>query len=103
MKSKKRLEADKGIVRKKSVTLIQGENRLRIWKDHFRNLLFVEKNNDQGQFDCVKLFGINPEINTTEVNKKKITDSLKALKPNKAPGLDGLTLEDWKLEKTQNT
>ena len=38
---------------------------------------------------------------STEFSQKEITDSLKAMKPNKAPSLDGLTLEAWKLEKTQ--
>ena len=87
--------------KKKSVTFIQGENHLKIWKDHFQNLLSVNKNDDQVQFDYVKLFDINPEISTAEFSQKEITDSLKAIKPNKAPGLDGLTLEVWKLEKTQ--
>ena len=79
--------------KKKSDTFIQGENRPKIWKDHFQNLLSVNKNDDQAQFDCVKLFDINPEICTAEFSQKEIPDSLKAIKPNKAPGLDGLTLE----------
>ena len=87
--------------KKKSVIFIQSENRLKIWRNHFQNLLSVIKNDNQVQFDCVKLFDINPEINTAEFSQKEITDSLKAMKPNKAPGLDGLTLEGWKLEKTQ--
>ena len=87
--------------KKKSVTFIQGENRLKIWKDHFQNLLSVNKNDNQAQFDCVKLFDTKPEISTAEFSQKEITDSLKAMKPNKASGLDGLTLEAWKLEKTK--
>ena len=87
--------------KKKSVTFIQGENCLKIWKDHFQNLLSANKMDDQAQFDCVKLFDINPEISTAEFSQKEITDSLKAMKPNKTPGLDGLTLGVWKLEKTQ--
>ena len=87
--------------KKKSVTFIQGENRFKIWKDHFQNLLSVDKNDDQAQFNCIKLFDINPEICTAEFSQKEITDSLKAMKPNKAPGLYSLTLEVWKLEKTQ--
>ena len=83
--------------KKKSVTFIQVKNRLKIWKDHFQNLLSVNKNDSQAQFDCVNLFDINPEISTAEFSQKEITDSLKAMKHNKAPGLDGLTLEVWKL------
>ena len=47
------------------------------------------------------MFDINPEIGTAEFSEKEITDSLKSMKPNKASGLDGLTLENWSLEKTQ--
>ena len=82
--------------KKKSVTSIPDENRLKIWKDHFQNLLSINKNDNQTQFDCVKLFDISPETSTAEFSQKKITDSLKAMKPNKAPGLDVLTLEVWK-------
>ena len=57
--------------KKKSVTFIQGENRLKIWKDHFQNLLSVNKNDAQAQFDCVKLFDINPEISTPNLAKRR--------------------------------
>ena len=40
-------------------------------------------------------------MSTAEFSQKEITDSLKAMKPNKALTPDGLTLEVWKLEKTQ--
>ena len=86
--------------KKKSVIFIQNKNRLKIYKDHFQNLLSVNKSDNQAQFDCVKLFDINPEISTAEFSQK-IPDALKAMKLNKAPGLDGLPLEVWKLEKTQ--
>ena len=47
----------------------------------FQNLLSVNKNDNQAQFDCVKLFDVNPEISTAEFSQKEITDSLKAMKP----------------------
>ena len=79
--------------KKKSVTFIQEKNRFKIWKNHFQKLLSVNKNDDQEKFDCVKLFGINPEISAAKFSEKEITDSLGAMKPNKSPDLDDLTLK----------
>ena len=66
---------------------------LKFWKNHFQNLLFSDKNDDQSQFDCVKLFDVNLETSTAEFKEKKITDFLKAIKLNKTPDFDGFIPE----------
>ena len=85
----------------KSFTFIQGDNRLQIWKEHFQNLLSVDINDDSDNFDCVQQFDIRPDINTAEFSEDEITVALKAMKSDKVPGLDGLTLDVWKLQKSQ--
>ena len=85
----------------KSFTFIQGDNRLQVWKEHFQNLLSVDRNDDSDNFDCVQQFDIRPDINTSEFSEDEITVALKAMKSDKAPGLDGLTLDVWKLQKSQ--
>ena len=85
----------------KSFTFIQRDNRLQVWKEHFQNLLSVDRNDDSDNFDCVQQFDIRPDINTAEFSEDEITVALKAMKSDKAPGLDGLTLDVWKLQKSQ--
>ena len=85
----------------KSFTFIQGDNRLQIWKEHFQNLLSVDRNDDSDNFDCVQQFDIRPDINSAEFSEDEITVALKAMKSDKVPGLDGLTLDVWKLQKSQ--
>ena len=85
----------------KSSTFIQGDNLLQVWKEHFQNLLSVDRNDDSDNFDSVQQFDIRPDINTAEFSEDEITVALKAMKSDKAPGLDGLTLDVWKLQKSQ--
>ena len=95
-KSKKRLKANEEIVKKKIGYLYPKRKSNRTTS----KIYFLLKKNNQDQFDCVKLFDINPEISTVKFSEK-ITDSIKTIKPNKAPCLHGPTLEVWKLENTR--
>ena len=88
--------------KKKSVTFIQGENRLNTWKEHFQNLLTVDRNGiDDDLFNCRKQFDTNPDISISEFSEDEIIKAIEAMKADKAPGLDSLTLDVWKLKKTQ--
>ena len=86
--------------KKKSVTFIQGKDRLNIWKNHFQNLLSTDNESDS-DFHCEKIYDIHPEISTGEFSTEEINKALTEMKPGKAPGLDGLTLELWKLPKVR--
>jgi len=86
--------------KKKSVTFIQGDDRLNIREKPFSKLLSVERN-DNIDFNCVKLFDIYPEISTAEFSEDKTVKVIMAMKQDKAPGLDGLTLDVWKLKNMQ--
>ena len=87
--------------KKKSITFIQGEDRLKIWKDHFKNLLSVDRNDNSADFEAVKQFDTHRDIRTDEFSEDEIIKAIKEMKNDKAPGLDGLTLDVWKLQNTQ--
>ena len=89
------------------VVCIEGENRLDIWKNHFQKLLNVDKENlvvqqqEGNSNEIQKLFDVFPDIPTGELSQAEVDASIKAMKNGKAPGLDGLPLEFWKLPKVK--
>ena len=85
---------------------IEGENRLETWKNHFEKLLNNEKvtpihQQEEPDTNVVKIFDNFPEIPTGELSQAEVDASVKSMKNGKAPGLDGLPPEFWKLSKVK--
>ena len=86
--------------KRKNVVYIQGEDRLATWKDHFQTLLSADHPSDPN-VHINPVFDIHTEISPEEFSQDEIDKALNVMKPGKAPGLDGLTLDLWKLPKVR--
>ena len=82
----------------KSPIFIDAENRLEEWKNHFQKLLNADTNNINTE-SITKVFDIFPEIKCGNFSQAEVNVALKQIKNGKAPGLDGLPAEFWKLSK----
>ena len=83
----------------KSAVFIEGENRLKIWENHFKNLLNADTHSLTDGIPVQKVFDIFNEIDYSEFSQAEIDDAATQLKNNKAAGLDGLPSEFWKMPK----
>ena len=81
----------------KSSIFIEADDRLDAWKSHFQNLLNAESSNTDNPDSIKKLFDVFPEINCGDFSQNEVDIALKQMKNGKAPGLDGIPIEVWKL------
>ncbi|XP_066924271.1 uncharacterized protein [Clytia hemisphaerica] len=84
-----------------SVIFIEGENRLKCWETHFKNLLNSEPQNRTAPDPVHKVFDEWNEIPSGLFSKEETDKAAQQLKNGKAPGSDGLPPEFWKLPKTR--
>ena len=85
-----------------ATTHIEGDDRLKLWKDHFSKLLNADKDNIVDDHSVVeKVFDISTDIPTGPLSQAEVDMAVKAIKNGKAPGLDGLPPEFWKLTKVR--
>ena len=86
-----------------SVVFIDGENRLETWKNHFKNLLNADANQTPDDTPIHKVFDTFPEIKRGVFSQAEIDAAVRQMKSGKAPGLDGLPAEFWKLPKIKKS
>ena len=84
-----------------SVIFIEGENRLKCWETHFKNLLNSEPQTQTAPDPIRKIFDAWNEIPSGLFSKEEIDRAAQQMKNDKAPGSDGLPPEFWKLPKTR--
>ena len=91
--------------KKPGVIFIQGENRLETWKNHFKKLLNAEvfQPSDTVETTIDLIFEINPEIRCDQFSQEEVDTAIKQMKFGKAPGLDCLPAELWKLPKIRKS
>ena len=85
----------------RSVIFIEGENRLKCWETHFKNLLNSEPHNQTAPDPIRKIFDELNEIPSGLFSKEEIVKATQQMKNGKAPGSDGLPPEFWKLPRTR--
>ena len=84
----------------KNVVYIEGVDHLAMWKDHFQTLLSADQPSDSS-ISIDPVFDVHAEISIEAFSIAEVDKALKVMKPAKAPGLDGLTLDLWKLPKVR--
>ena len=85
-----------------SSVVIQGEDRLNTWKNHFESLLNVDSNISSDDLTMDYIFPPNNNISTSDFSYDELNTTVKQMKSGKAPGLDDLPLNLWKLPKLKN-
>ena len=80
------------------LVFIQGDDRLNAWKTHFSKLLSADIQ-DTGLSRPIisQVFATNQDIICSLFTQAEIDTALNVMQHGKAPGLDGLPLELWKL------
>ena len=81
-----------------NTVFIQGDDRLASWKSHFEKLL----NSDNASNVPVSIdpvFEPNPNIPTGKFSQAEVNIAIKQMKLGKAPGLDNIPIEVWRLPK----
>ena len=86
--------------RTQSTIFIQGDNRLKTWEDHFKNLLNASQASASGS-PIEKVFSTHIDIQSGEFSQAEVNTAVSQMKNGKAPGLDGLPAEFWKLPKVK--
>ena len=81
----------------RSTIFIEGDDRLKTWENHFKNLLNAEVNAQADLPPIQKIFDTFPEIDCGDLTQDEVDAAVRILKNGKAPGLDGLPPEFWKL------
>jgi hypothetical protein len=90
--------------KKSGVIFIQGENRLDTWKNHFSKLLSADvQQSNSSRPIIVPLFDTSPDISCDPFSQAEVDTTLKLMKAGKAPGLDGLPVELWRLPKVRES
>ena len=86
--------------RTRSLIFIEGEDRLKTWENHFKNLL-----NDpltaESETCIEKIYDTFNDIQSGEFSQAEIDAAVRQMKNGKAPGLDSLLPEFWKLPKVK--
>ena len=67
----------------------------------FTNFYLRPDNTTDIDVEIEQVSELHPEISTAEFFAEEANIALKAMKPDKSPGLDGLTLNLWKLPKVR--
>ena len=90
--------------RSRSVIFIEGEDRLKTWENHFKNLLNADPDaHTEDNVEIEKIFDTFTTIQRGEFSQAEIDASVRQTKIGKAPGLDGLPSEFWKLKKMKKS
>ena len=76
---------------------IDGEDRLDTWKNHFKNLLNADPSQQADDSPIEQVFDISPDILCGTFSQAEVDTAVRQMKNGKAPGLDGLPSEFWKL------
>lgn len=89
--------------KRSGVVYIQGEDRLNTWKNHFAKLLNSDaiQTDEFNEIEFTLLHETNFEISCEPFSQQDVDTAIKQMKLRKAPGLDGLPLEFWKLPKAR--
>ena len=88
--------------RTRSVIFIEGEDRLKTWENHFKNLLNAPPTAD-AETHIEKIYDIFSDIQSGKFSQAEIDAAVRQMKNGKAPGLDGLPPEFWKLPKVKKS
>ena len=89
--------------KKSSPIFIRDENRLEAWKSHFEKLLNVDNSNTAPTNPIQQVFKPNLEIRVGHFCMAELNSALKQMKNEKAPGLDCLPVEVWKLPRIKKS
>lgn len=90
--------------RSRSVIFIEGEDRLKTWENHFKTLLNADPATQaESDIQIEKVFDIFSTIKCGELSQTEVDASVRLMKNGKAPGLDGLPPEFWKLPKVKKS
>ena len=81
-----------------SQNFIAGEDRLNIWKNHFKKLLNNKPDVLGDDDEIVKLFDEHDDIRKGDFDMEELSKALSQMKNGKAPGTDSLPVEFWKIE-----
>ena len=82
----------------RSVVFIEGTDRLKSWENHFKNLLNADSLDLDNPPPIMKVFDESLEIPSGIITKDELDSAIDQLKNGKAPGLDGLPPEFWKMK-----
>ena len=86
--------------RTRSVIFIEGEDRLKTWANHFKNLLNTPPI-AESETRIEKIYDTFNDIQSGEFSHTEIDAAVRQMKNGKAPGLDSLPPEFWKLPKVK--
>ena len=87
----------------RSVIFIEGDDRLKTWENHFKNLLSADPVTQSDGDPIVKIFDLFTSIQRGDLTEEEVDLAVRQLKNGKAPGLDGLPSEFWKLPKVKKS
>ena len=88
--------------RTRSVIFIEAEDRLKTWENHFKNLLNAPPT-AESEIHIEKIYDTFSDIHSGEFSQAAIDAAARQMKNGKAPGLDGLPPEFWKLPKVKKS
>ena len=87
----------------RSTIFIEGDDRLKTWENHFKNLLNADFGAQADLPPIQKIFDTFPEIECGDLSQDEVDSAVRNLKNGKAPGLDGLPPEFWKLPEVKSS
>ena len=85
-----------------SVVFIEAKDRLKTWENHFKNLLNAPPT-AESEIHIEKIYDAFSDIHSGEFSQAEIDAAARQMKNGKAPGLDGLPPEFWKLPKVKKS
>ena len=88
--------------RTRSVIFIEAEDRLKTWENHFKNLLNAPPT-AESDIHIEKIYDTFNNIRSGEFSQAEVEAAVRQMKNGKAPGLDGLPPEFWKLPKVKKS
>ncbi|KAJ8346794.1 hypothetical protein SKAU_G00281950 [Synaphobranchus kaupii] len=84
--------------KRSNTVFIQGEDRLASWKSHFENLLNSD-NNTNVPVTIDPIFETHSNIPTGKFSQAEVNTAIKQMKHGKAPSMDSIPIEVWRLPK----
>ena len=88
--------------RTRGVIFIEAEDRLKTWENHFKNLLNALPA-AESDIHIEKIYDTFNNIQSGEFSQAEVEAAVHQMKNGKAPGLDGLPPEFWKLPKVKKS